>query len=244
MKRIKSLSFYQKCLLIFMLVILLVYIGFIVMATVKNGFVYKGQFLFGSEEDGKKIYSGKIEGVYSKFVVTGNTVELHYDDIIYGPFTTTQDPTAIPEDNAEHGEMKGIEIRWYKEILFRGGVVEDGRTYRFYDEDGNEVKSEQDSSDGGNMPSASTIYELTNKIRWKADGVSFIESFFIYVLIIYILNTVHILYADELFRFNLIFQIRNPQDAEPSEYEMFGRYFAWILCAVIPLILFIVGLNF
>ena len=39
-----------------------------------------------------------------------------------------------------------------------------------------------------------------------------------------VLNAVSILFADELFRWNLAFQIRNVDHAEPSDLEIAGRY--------------------
>lgn len=51
------------------------------------------------------------------------------------------------------------------------------------------------------------------------------------------------LFADELFRFQLIFSIRNVEDAEPSEWEMMGRYIAWTVIPIMALVVFIMGLQ-
>ena len=42
-------------------------------------------------------------------------------------------------------------------------------------------------------------------------------------LIISIFNAFSILYADEIFRWNLAFQIRDTDGAEPSDWEIAGR---------------------
>lgn len=58
-----------------------------------------------------------------------------------------------------------------------------------------------------------------------------------------ILNAVSILYADELFRWDLSFQIQNAETAEPSEWEMMKRYLSWTVVTIMLLVLYIVGLR-
>ena len=62
-------------------------------------------------------------------------------------------------------------------------------------------------------------------------------------LIICILTTVDILFADELFRFHMAFHISRAEDAEPSDWEIAGRYIGWTVMPVIALVLFIIGLQ-
>ena len=60
--------------------------------------------------------------------------------------------------------------------------------------------------------------ELTHKGSWLAwFGAVFLS----------ILNAVSILYADELFHWDLSFQIRNAETAEPSDWELMKRYLGW-----------------
>ena len=47
------------------------------------------------------------------------------------------------------------------------------------------------------------------------------------------------MFADELFRFNLAFRIRDAGRAEPSEWEIAGRYISW---AVLPVVLALAAL--
>ena len=58
-----------------------------------------------------------------------------------------------------------------------------------------------------------------------------------------VLNALVILYADELFRWNLSFQIQNAKTAEPSEWEMMTRYLSWTVLTIMLLVLYIVGLR-
>ena len=52
-----------------------------------------------------------------------------------------------------------------------------------------------------------------------------------------------ILYADVLFRWNLHFLIRYPENAEPSDWKLFSRWIGWIVPTIAALVVFILGLN-
>ena len=52
-----------------------------------------------------------------------------------------------------------------------------------------------------------------------------------------------VLYADALFRWNLRFRIQNPENAEPSDWELFSRWISWIVLTIAALVVFILGLN-
>ena len=89
-------------------------------------------------------------------------------------------------------------------------------------------------------PSASDILrlvfdpELTHKGSWLAwFGAVFLS----------ILNAVSILYADELFHWDLSFQIRNAETAEPSDWELMKRYLGWTVFTIMVLVIYIVGLR-
>lgn len=53
---------------------------------------------------------------------------------------------------------------------------------------------------------------------------------------------VEILFADELFRYRMSFRIREPEKAEPSEWEMDQRYIGWMLAPLVTVIVFLWGL--
>ena len=100
------------------------------------------------------------------------------------------------------------------------------------DQDGNEVDKM--------TPSAYTIYELLNqpKLTHKGDASAWFGAVFVCIL-----DTLSILFADELFRWNLSFQIRNTEVAEPSDWEIAGRYMGWTVLAITALVIFITGLQ-
>lgn len=52
-----------------------------------------------------------------------------------------------------------------------------------------------------------------------------------------------IYHREELFRRRLSYLINRPEDAEPSEWEITGRYIAWTIGPIIAFVSFITGLK-
>ena len=210
-----------------------------------------GCILRPRDENGSTVYSGVIQGEQAVFTVTADkTVTFTYGDKIYGPFTAKEDPTAVPDDKEF---MTGVEIRQGKDIFFCGGVFRSGEDWMLFNEDGglsgfafSAVMSDGTVVDSnGNMvdrmaPSASAILQLmdgpalTSKGEWMA---WFCGAF------LSIATAASILFADEIFRWNLTFQIRDAERAEPSEWEMAGRYISWTVLPVIAFVFYIMGLK-
>ena len=76
--------------------------------------------------------------------------------------------------------------------------------------------------------------ELTHKGEWKAWIIGVFLCF---------ITAISILFADNLFRWNLIFLIRNADQAVPSGWETLRRYIVWTLLPIMAMIIFIVGLK-
>ena len=178
---------------------------------------------------------------------------LQYRDKTYGPYMIQENPTAIPKDEKFEDGIIGIEVFNGDTVLFRGGLVDYGNAYWLYNEDGTlygfefsyapdyGLEVDQDGNEVDKMaPSAYTIYELLNqpKLTHKGDASAWFGAVFVCIL-----NTLSILFADELFRWNLSFQIRNTEDAEPSDWEIAGRYMGWTVLAITALVIFITGLQ-
>lgn len=254
MERIKNLNLYQKGVLVFMIIISLVFSVVYSRTISKVGFEYKDTILVPSQESGSTVYSGKIQGQQAHFIMSEDkTVVFHYGDKTYGPYTVKEDPTAIPKDEEFREEMTGVELYNGEELLFRGGILKFGDNTMLYNEDGT-VESFGFSyvtsygvelDENGNEidpiePSASDILELMNdpELTHKGEWLTWFEGVFICVL-----TALSILFADELFRWNLAFQIRDVEKAEPSDWEIAGRYIGWTVLPIMALILFIVGLR-
>ena len=220
----------------------------------KVGYKYNDAILVPTQENGNTVYSGKIQGEQAKFIVSDdNTVVFNYGTKSYGQYTLKEDPTAIPKDKELKEQMIGIEISNGDKILFRGGVLDFGDNYYLYNEDGtlDNFGFSYVTSDGierdenGNVldrmePSASTIYELLNEpqLTHKGEALAWFGAVFISIL-----NALSILFADEMFRWNLLFQIRNVENAEPSDWEIASRYIGWTVMTIMVLVIFIMGLQ-
>ena len=245
---------YQKGILIVMVIMALVFAVVYSITISRVGFEYKDTILVPSQENGSTVYSGKIYGQQAHFTVSEDkTVVFQYGDKTYGPYTAKEDPTAIPKDKEMAEYMVGVELRQGEDILFRGGVRKIGDSLRLYNEDGtldnfgfsNVIDDGIRRDENGNIidpvePSASTILELVNnpELTHKGEWLAWFEA-----VAICVLNAILILFADELFRWNLAFQIRNADKAEPSDWEIAGRYIGWTVLTIGALILFIMGLQ-
>lgn len=261
MDRIKELGRYQMILLLLMAVMILAFTVIYPIVTARSGFLYEDAILVPAEEDGCTVYSGKIRGTAATFTVSADkTVIFQYGNTVYFPYTVKEDPTAIPKDSDLQAQMTGIELRCGGEIVFRGGeivfrggVVNSGDWRMLYNEDGSfdPLRITATMSDGtvvdenGNRidpmePSVSTILDLmdgpalTHKGRWLGwfGGV-----------LICVIAALAMLFADELFRWNASFLVRNAEEAEPSDWEIAGRYITWTALPVMAAVIFILGLK-
>ena len=255
MERIKDLNRYQKGLLLLLSTMIVVFGVIYAVASSKVGFLYKDVILLPSEVSGATLYSGRIKGQDCCFTVTADkAVTFQCDEKSYGPYTMTEDPSAIPEGEFLSDRTKGIEIKEGDTVIFRGSVYqadtfllltnEDGTSAGFsitatmsngttYDEYGNVVDPME--------PSLSDIFSLINgpELNKKGDWIQWVIA-----VVVSLLTAVSILFADELFRWNLSFQIRNAYHAEPSEWEIASRYIGWTVLTLLALGIYIGGLFF
>ena len=254
MEKIKRLNRYQKGILILMIAMAMIFAVIYPTTISRVGYRYNDAILVPVQENENIIYTGKIQGKQATFIVSDdNTVEFHYGEKTYGKYIMKEDPTAVPEDEELKDQMHGVEICNGDEMLFRGGVLHLGDSYLLYNEDGtldnfgitfvtsDGMEWDEDGNAVDRMePSASTIYELLNnpQLTHKGEAIAWYGA-----VCVCILNAIGILYADELFRYNLAFRIRNVESAEPSEWEMAGRYIGWTIMTLTALAIFIVGLQ-
>lgn len=254
MERIKNLNSCQKSIILLMILMSVIFAVIYPMTISRVGYLYNDTILVPKDENGTTVYSGKIDGTQVQFIVAENqSVVLQYGDKTYGPYTIKKDPTAVPKNEEAEGYMTGIEIRNGDQVFFRGGVSYSGDGYWLFDENGDfaDFSLTFTDSDGiekdenGNVidplePSAGTIYELMNtpELTHKGEGLVWFGGVFICIL-----NILSILFADELFRWNLMFQIQNVEDAKPSDWQIAERYISWTLLALVALIVFIIGLQ-
>lgn len=260
MERIKNLDRYQKGILLVLVAMAVAFAGVYAVVTSRVGYLYHDQILEAGTENGNTVYRAKVNGQEWCFTVTPEkTVTFRCGNMIYGPYTAKEDPTAVPENHEFSKYLTGVEVRDQYEILFRGGIMaigeyrESNRDWIMYNEDGTSAGFEIYAvmGDGtiisGNgttidpmKPSAYTILrmmegpELTHKGEWLA----WVGGVFLSLI-----TAVSILFADELFRWALIFRVRDVYSVEPSDWEIGCRYIGWTLMAVFVLATYITGLK-
>ncbi len=251
MERIKNLNLYQKGILV---LLALLFVGFTVAYSVaykREGFAYEGAMLYPSEENGQRVYTGRLHGKDTSFTVTAEkAVTFRYGEKIYGPYTVREDPTAIPKTSGLSEHMTGIEILDGEKVFFRGGLFASRGDRVLLPETGSAtnkvsmiVGGEAYDARGNKIdrmiPSAATIVELTEgpELTRKCDW----ECWF-YGVIASVITVVSMLFADELFRRKLSWSIQDAHLAEPSEWEIFTRYAGWTVLTVLIAIMYVVGL--
>lgn len=253
MQRLKSLERYPKIILLLLAAMVLVFTCLYAFITSQEGYLYMDTILIASEESGNTLYSGKIEGTQAVFTVSADhAVTFQYGETVYGPYTVKEDPTAIPKDSADT-LMKGIELSCGTEIIFRGGVWENYGLWWLTNEDGSPADAGVITivSDGimtdenGNIidpmePTISTILDLMAgpALSHKGDWILCLLGVFICFV-----TSIHILFADELFRFSMAFKVYDPSRIEPSDWELAARRVAWTVLPVFALSVFIFGLQ-
>ena len=253
MERIKELDRYQKTVLILVTAMVLGFTVLYYTITARVGFSYQDTILLPGQENGSTVYTGTIQQKQAKFTVSPDkTVIFQYGGKTYGPYTAKEDPTAIPKDAVFGDSMTGVELRCGEEILFRGGVLwqseprliyrEDGEPENFgisvfingvhYDEDGNVIDPME--------PSTSTILDLMGgpELTHKGQWLGWLGGAFVCIF-----TAVTILFADELFRWELAFRVYDPDQVEPSDWEITGRYISWTVLPIMAAVLFIKGLG-
>lgn len=252
--RIKALNHYQKGALILMSALILVFAAVYFRTISRVGFEYQDTIFVPDQEKEGTVYSGKLQGKQSHFTVSEDkTVVFQWGDVVYGPYTAKKDAAAIPEKNELAESMTGVELYQGEKMVFRGGVLKTEDIFWLYNEDGSleNIEISFTGSDGierdeyGNeidpvQPAADTILKLMDgpKLMHKGTWLVWFGA-----VLVCILNGFSILFADELFRWNLSFQIRDAEHAEPSEMQIAGRYFRWTVLMLVALALFIMGLQ-
>lgn len=236
-----------------MTAMILIFAGIYSRTIAKEGFLYQDTIFTPGQEDDSLVYSGKIHGEPARFTVSPDkTVTFQYSSKTYGPYTAKKAPDAVSKEE-DPQSMTGIEFFRGEELLFRGGVQDYGDRRFLYNEDGsledtgisvtvsNGVVMEENGTVLDPMePSILTILDLMAgpQLTHKGDWVPWFGGVFVCII-----TAISILFADELFRWNLSFQIRDADLAEPSELEIAGRYIAWTVLPIAALILLLTGLQ-
>lgn len=226
-ERMKNTNLFQRVILAFLAVMLIVFTVIYPMTVPREGFLYSDTILVPTATDGVTTYMGK--DICFK-VFSDNSVEYTAGDKTYGLYTLVNDLTAVPQNAAYKDEMTGVELFCGEVSVFRGGMLDTGEKLYFYDE-------------SGMLPAGSAeevIMRLMNKPVLTHKGTWLL---YIVGLTLCVYTAASILYRDEIFRFSLLLRIRGAAQAQPSDWELFGRYLGWCLLPAGTLLIFIIGLG-
>ena len=245
---------FGKLLLLALIVMALVFAVVYPLVISREGYLYNDQILVLGTENGNTIYSAEVKGEQWRFTVTPDkTVTFRCGEKEYGPYTAKIDATAIPKEDHMANMMTGVEVREGDEILFRGGIYDMGAFWRMVNEDGTDASFTISAvgSDGTVLgpngkiidpmePSVSTILKLMQgpELTHKGHG-----GFWFLGVFVSMIAAVQILFADELFRWRFIFRARNPEDIEPSDWELTMRPIAWTIMVLMVLWVYVMGLQ-
>lgn len=214
------------------------------------GVKYQGSLYFSTAQGETMVYSGKEDGQTASFTVAPDgSVTYRWGDRVYGPYTVLEDPDAVPGEWA--GMLTGLEVHLGDEVLFRGGylsqgpllIQSDGTPYSShfsnytingttYDSDGNPVDPHQ--------PDLSGILFFFGAP--KADDHRGHPQFFAIGTFVAVVCIISALFADQLFRFDLSFRIRDPEAAEPSDWEIASRVLGWLFLTALSFGIYLAGL--
>lgn len=245
---------FGKLLLLALIVMALVFAVVYPVVTAREGYLYKGQILVPGTENGNTIYSTQVKGEQWRITVTPDkTVTFRCGEKEYGPYTAKIDPTAIPKGDDLAHLMTGVEVREGDDIRFRGGIFDTGHYWIMVNEDGTDASFTISAvGSGGTVlgpdgkiidpmePSVATVLKLMQgpELTHKGHG-----GFWFLGIFISLIAAVYILFADEIFRWKFIFIARNPEDIEPSDWELTMRPIAWTILVVFALWVYIKGLQ-
>lgn len=216
------------------------------------GVAYGDALYFPATEGDTTVYSAKADGQPASFTVHGDTVTYRWGDTVYGPYTVREDPSAAPGGQWASMDFTGVEVTEGDTVLFRGGytadlallIGEDGEsasdlfhvTYSVngmeHDADGNMVDPHQ--------PSLKTLIRFSQLPQPDAHrGNTLMWSLGLFLAVVAFLL---IRFDDAIFRLNLFFRIRHPEDAEPSDWEITGRVLGWLAFTALSFGVFLAGL--
>jgi hypothetical protein len=254
MEKVRDMDSFRKSVLFVTAAMLLVFTVLYCVRTSRRGFLYRDEIFVPEEEGTGMVYRGTLQGEEAVFTVTeGREVSFRCGEKEYGPYTFREDAGAVPEGE-DPDNITGAEILCGEEVLFRGGIYrQPGLGLWLINEDGSAADAGfavmaqgQDTVTEVNgkatdplEPSLQEIAclmlgpELTHKGDW---------SVWLGGAALCLITWITVLFADELFRLQMSFRIRDAEWAEPSEWEMAGRYISWAVLPLLALAAFAAGL--
>lgn len=236
-----EMSWYRRILLVVTAVMVVAFGVATPLICIRVGFEFDGALLRAREEGGIRYYEGRVDGRPAAFVARpGGLVEYRWGEYVYGPYEVAEDPSAVP---ADRDWTTGIEIRRGEQVLFRGGYDPEW-ALSLYREDGTPVLEWGVQADvsGGAVAIGEDGHPLTQEelheppltvLAQMAFGPELthwgsIEHYWLFTLIA-VFNMVQICFPHFFFRMSLWPQVRNVDEAEPSDFYIMMEKIEWLV---------------
>lgn len=213
----------------------------------RKGIEYRDTLLYFTQEGDVRRYAGRVDGGRAEFTVTPEgTVEYRWGEEVYGPYQVAEDPAAAPRPSTT-----GLEIRKGEQVLFRGGLS-GGEWPVLYGEDGEPFEllniSYTTSSgkvyrDGRELtqrdlhePGLTTVARLALLEPELTCRGSF--SLYLLVTLLAVFNMFQICCPGLMFRIGLWGYVRDPSEAEPSDFYIFMEQIEWVVLTGVAAVLY------
>lgn len=216
--------------------------------------LYYGNYLRCSTEGETTRYTGKSGGREIEFTVSSD-LELtqRVGNTLFGPYSIVFDSDAIPEEEVLNRNMnltrtdffEGVEVWEEDTCLFRGGYFANEEMLFLVDEEGETLIDTflLATAYSESIPEPPEVYTILKiallpEVTQRGDINGLLMGMFCCVMCVLALW-----FEDELFRFNMSFQIRDAENVEPSEWELASRWLGWGMFTVLAVISFVMGLS-
>lgn len=259
--RWNEMDLFRKGLLLLLAVAIPLFAVVTAVQCSRVGIEYGNAFLRRTENDGVIQYAGRKDGQDIAFTVyPDGQVEHRWGNETYGPYMVREDPSAAPEpsmgDSYVPEGLMGVEVRQGDTVLFRGGWDPDPDMtwFSLYDESGNEFSGLSFSAtmgDGTMIASDGEIITPREQHEPTAAGLLRVAlapelvhrgSWLIYtsLTLLAAAGMGYILFYRELFYWNLGFTVKNPKNAEPSDWYVFSSLLGMGIITAVVLVLYVV----
>lgn len=239
--RLAALTGAQRVMLLVQLALIVLFLILYIVLGRQQVIRYRGALLRCQTEEDVTVYSGELDGRKVVFNVSGGTVvEYCLDGAVCGTYTVEEDPGAVPQKGEISGMaelLTGVEIRRDGQPWFRGAYMDTDFSLLFEEDGGISLGIE------GAEPFEPRVWDILSIALAPGVVPRANWGFFGLGALCCVICAVGILFADALFRWNLRFTIRDPESAEPSDWELFSRWIVWIALTAFALFLLILGLN-
>ena len=206
-----------------------------------EGVAYRDVLYFPTQEEDALVYTGRADGQRVSYTVGADgSVTCRVGETVHGPYAIREDPSAVPDEEWDSNLLTGVEISDGDTVLFRGGYFpEAGLLIR---EDGTALWGSAFHQSGTDSEGPDLEAVLHFSARPDADSHRGDLRFFALGTLAAGMAALAALFAEQLFRRHMAFHIRDPERAQPSDWELVSRVLSWLVLTGLSLTAYLIGL--